>query len=278
MPVTVFLMVLIAAALHATWNAIVKGADDKLLTTILVTSAAGIIAGATLPFLTQPTAVCWPFIAASAFLQIGYFILVASAYRVADMSQAYPLMRGTAPLLVAVMSAAVFGERLSVTAWTGVCLICFGILSLTLSARREGTAHGAGLALLNAGVIAAYTLVDGLGVRRSGASIAYTMWIFLLTAPPLAAWAIVTKRATFGRNVAKPLRFGMIGGVGTVASYGLALWAMMGAPVAIVAALRETSILFATAIAAFVLKEPVSGRRITAVCVIAIGAAVLRLA
>jgi drug/metabolite transporter (DMT)-like permease len=171
-----------------------------------------------------------------------------------------------------------FGEKLSMTAWAGVCLISFGIISLTLSTRQGGHMNGAGLALLNAVVIAAYTLIDGLGVRRSGAPIAYTMWLALLGALPLFLWCAVAKGAALARHTRKHLLLGLVGAIGMLASYGLALWAMTVAPVALVAALRETSILWATAIAALVLKEEVSGGRIAAVSIIALGVAALRLA
>jgi drug/metabolite transporter (DMT)-like permease len=278
MSFSVFGIVLLAAALHATWNAIVKGAGDKFFTTILVSGFGGIIAASALPFLTQPAPASWPFILASVFLQVVYFILVAGAYRVADISQAYSIMRGTAPLLVATLSAALLGESLSGTGWSGVSLICCGIISLALPAWRGGNAKGSVIALLNAVVIATYTLIDGLGVRRSGAPVAYTMWIFLLTALPLAAWPVITRNAAFGHYATKRLVPGLIGGIGTVGSYGLALWAMTVAPIAVVAALRETSILFATAIGVLILGERVSTGRIAAVCVIAMGAVVLRLA
>lgn len=135
---------------------------------------------------------------------------------------------------------------------------------------------GAALALLNAAVIASYTIIDGLGVRSSGSPEAYTLWIFLLTGVPLAVWALSARRETFRRYSISNWHFGLIGGAGTVASYGLALWAMTMAPVAAIAALRETSILFGAAISGLVLKERVGPPRVAAACIIAAGAAVLR--
>jgi multidrug transporter EmrE-like cation transporter len=164
MPISVFAVVLFAAALHATWNAIVKGGADKLLTTVLVTASASLLAAVTLPWLHPPDPASWAFIAASAVLQVLYFILVARTYEIADMSQTYPLMRGIAPLLVAMVSAVAFGVSLSVTMWIGVAVICAGILSMaarTPAADRRGIR----LAFLNAVVIAGYTLIDGMGVR-----------------------------------------------------------------------------------------------------------------
>jgi drug/metabolite transporter (DMT)-like permease len=278
MSLSVFAVVLFAAVLHAIWNAIVKGGSDKLLMTILVVSSSGGVAALTLPFLAAPAAASWPFLLASLVFQIIYFVLVARVYRAADMSQAYPLMRGTAPLLVSVASVALLHDHLSVVAWMGICSICVGTASLAWTARAKGDLRGVGLALLNAVVIAAYTLIDGAGVRRSMAPAAYAAWLFLLTAIPLTGWVIAKKGTLFRRYAAKHFRIGIIGGLGSCASYGLALWAMTQAPVAIVAALRETSILFATVIAALVLKERVSPQRVIAACVIAAGAAVLRLA
>jgi drug/metabolite transporter (DMT)-like permease len=278
MSLSVFAIVLFAAVLHAVWNAIVKSGSDKLLMTILVVSSSGAVAALILPFLARPAAASWPFLLASMVFQIIYFALVARVYRAADMSQAYPLMRGTAPLLVSVASVALLHEHLSVIAWLGICSICAGTASLAWAARAKGHLQGVALALLNAFVIAAYTLIDGAGVRRSTAPIAYAAWLFLLTAIPLTAWAIARHGAVFRRYAARHFRLGMVGGLGSCASYGLALWAMTQAPVAIVAALRETSILFATVIAVLVLKERVSPQRIAAACVIAAGAAMLRLA
>ncbi|KRB51065.1 EamA family transporter [Phenylobacterium sp. Root700] len=276
MPLSVFGIVLFAALLHASWNAIVKGAPDKLLTTILVASSAAAISALALPFLAQPARESWPFLATSAVLQVGYYLLVARAYRGADMSQAYPLMRGTAPLIVALVSSFWLGEILSPAALAGVALICGGVLSLALAGRGTNV-QGLRAALLNAVVIASYTLVDGAGVRASGAPAAYTLWLTLLSGVPLLAWVLAARWRTFLPYARAHLGLGVVGGFGTLTSYGLALWAMTHAPVAVIAALRETSILFATAIAAVFLKEKLTPSRIAAACLIAAGAVVLRL-
>jgi drug/metabolite transporter (DMT)-like permease len=277
MPLVVFAVVISAALLHASWNAIVKSAGDKFLTTIMVTAAAAGLSAALIPFLTTPAPASWPYVAASALFQITYFLLIARTYQIADMSQAYPLMRGTAPLIVALVSVGQMGDTLSPTAWTGVIGICLGILSIALGNKLKDR-KGIYLALLNALVIAGYTLIDGVGVRRSGAPAAYTLWVFLLTGLPLTLWALTVKRSEFVSYFSRRWRPGIAGGIGTTASYGLALWAMTVAPVAVVAALRETSILFGTVIAGLVLREHIGSRRVIAACIIACGAAILRLA
>jgi drug/metabolite transporter (DMT)-like permease len=277
MPSIVFAVVILAAFLHASWNAIVKSAGDKLLTTIMVTSAAAGLSAALLPFLTIPAAASWPYAVASALLQVVYFLLVAHIYHVADMSQAYPLMRGTAPLIVALVSVVQMGDALSLTAWIGVVGICLGVCSIALGNMRKDR-KGVYLALLNALVIAGYTLIDGVGVRRSGSPAAYTLWVFLLTGLPLTLWVATARRSTFVPYLIRYWRLGIVGGIGTTASYGLALWAMTIAPVAVVAALRETSILFGIVIAGLVLHEHIGPRRVISACIIAGGAAILRLA
>lgn len=278
MGMSLFVIVLFAAALHAGWNAIVKGGGDTLLTTVLVTACAALLAIAALPFLPAPAPASWPFIAASTVLQIGYYLLVARTYRLADMSLAYPLMRGSAPLLVALLSVVWVGEPLVPGQWFGITVLCVGILSMAGAARRDMNGASALLPLVNAVVIAGYTLIDGVGVRRSAAPAAYALWIFLLTGAVLTVWILVMRGTEFRDYIRRNWRLGLVGGVGTVGSYGIALWAMTIAPVAVVAALRETSILFGTAISAFILHERVGRARVIGVCIIALGAILLRLA
>jgi len=277
MALPILVLMLIAASLSAGWNALVKGAGDKLFMTILLVGASGLLGALALPFLAGPARASWPFIAASALCSSGYYAVVAMAYREADLSLTFPLMRGTAPLLVALASRFVVGEQLSAPAWIGVGLICCGILGLAASSRGQ-SAKGVGLALGNAVVIAVYTLIDGLGVRRSGAPVAYCLWIYLVASAPLVGWALFSRRAAFVRYARERAGIAVLGGTLSIATYATTLWAMTQAPVAVVAALRETSILFAVVISGLVLKERVGFRRIAMACAIAGGAMVLRLA
>ncbi len=276
MTLATFGVVLFAAALHATWNAIVKGSSDKLLTATLVTGSAALLAIVALPFLEPPASASWPFIGASTVFQICYFRLLALNYQRSEMSLAYPIMRGTAPLIVTLISVLILNVALPPLAWLGIVIICSGVLSLAMSNGR-GNGRSVALALLNACVIAGYTLIDGEGVRRSGAPASYTLWIYLLTGPALVSWALLTRRRSFITYAQANWRSGMIGGIGTATSYGLALWAMTMAPIAVVSALRETSILFGILLSATILRERVDRRRIVAACIIASGAIALRL-
>ena len=270
--------VLGAALLHASWNTLLKRRGEPLLATVLVVAGSACVAIVLLPFLPAPARASWPFIAASGVVQAAYFLLLIETYRDGQVSHAYPLMRGCAPLLVAIVNGPLTGDRLSPGQWVGMLLICGGVLGLWLAAPAAGARRTTVFALLTAGVIAACTLIDGQGVRRSGAPAAYTLWIFLLTGAWVCAW---TARGRVGALVAfaraNPL-VAPLGGLASVGSYGIALWAMTRAPVAAVAALRETSILFATAIAAFILREPIGRARLAAVTLIACGAVAMRLA
>ena len=278
MTTSVLLAVLGAALLHASWNALLKRRGEPLLATVLVVAGSACTAIVLLPFLPAPAGESWPFIAASSVVQTVYYLLLIETYRDGDVSHAYPLMRGCAPLLVALVNGPLTGDRLSAGQWVAMLLICGGVLAQWLAAPAAGGRRTTVFALLTSGVISTYTLIDGQGVRRSGAPAAYTLWIFLLTGAGVCAWTARGRMrllAAFAR--AHPL-VAPLGGLASVGSYGIALWAMTRAPVAAVAALRETSILFATAIAAFILREPIGRARLAAVALIACGAVAMRLA
>ncbi len=269
--------VLCAALMHAGWNAMVKARGEAFLSTVAVAASAGILCALALPFLPQPAQASWPFILASSLTQVLYYALLMETYREGDISHAYPLMRGCAPLIVAVLGLPFAGERLAALQWLAIGLICGGVLTMVAGVR--GTAPNARrttlLALATASVIAAYTLIDGIGVRKSGAPAAYTLWIFLFTA--LGVLLLARRRRGELLPFVRRHPVLLVGGAMTVGSYGVALWAMTQAPVATVAALRETSILFATAIAVLVLRERVSPLRLLGAALIACGAAAMRL-
>ena len=277
MSLDVVALVLFGALLHATWNVLIKAGTDKSLDAALVSAGGAVAALPLLPFLPLPASAAWPFIGASAILQFAYFQLVAAAYRAGDIGLVYPLMRGVAPLIIVSTSSFILKETLSGGALIGTMTICAGILTLAFEARKGGR-RAIVLALANAVVIATYTYVDGIGARISSNSVSYTLWMALL--PPVLLFALAISQRGINA-VAAHVRYnwwrGLIGGGGSIASYGLALWAMTKAPVAMVAALRETSILFALVISVVVLKERSSIWRYLAGAIIAAGVLVLRL-
>ncbi|PZP64943.1 MAG: EamA family transporter [Azospira oryzae] len=280
MSATVMLAVLFAAALHATWNARLKASRDPLLEAMAVVMGAGLLALPAVAWLPAPQAESWPPLAGSTALHVAYFVLVALAYRSGELSIAYPLMRGMPPVVIAAGAALFFGEALSWLGWTAVLTIVLGVLTLTSEGLRVRALSGPGLAIVaaNVAVIAAYTLVDGAGVRASGNAASYAAWLFVLTG---AALAPMCAALAWRRRPARPaLQWGqaLLGSACTLGAYGIALWAMTRAPIALVAALRETSILFGAAMAARWLREPFSRRRWAGVALVAAGAITMRIA
>lgn len=273
-------LVLFSALLHASWNAVVKSSPDKFLDIVLVTTGAALLALISLPFVPSPAFASWPYLALSGLIHVVYFALVGAVYRSGDMSYAYPLMRGTPPLLVAVISGPLLGEHISVGGWGGIVLICGGILSLAFFQPRLRNTSGRPmiLVLVNAVMIVFYTLVDGVGVRLSGHAVAYTMWLFLLTAIPIALWALLRRRDDMLSHLRDRWHFALIGGFCTVGAYALVLWAMTRLPIAMVAALRETAILFGIALSVLVLKERFGWHRYVGAAAMMAGAVVLKLA
>lgn len=285
MTTTVLLAVLFGALLHAGWNALIKSGQDAALDTALLRALGALAAVPLLLFTGWPAAPAWPYLIASALIHVAYYATLAGAYRHGDLGLTYPVMRGTAPVLVGLSSATLLGEALSPQGWLGVGAVCAGVLVLGL-ARVTPASHGQrrtalGYALANALIIAIYTVVDGQGVRLSGNAVAYVAALILLNGLPyllLVLWRREDRRtevlAYFRRRW--PLALG--GALASMGSYGIALWAMTQAPVALVAALRETSVLFAALLATWLLREPFGWRRAAGTLTVLAGVAALRLA
>lgn len=275
----VLVIVLGSALLHAGWNALVRASADKFLASLHVVGGAGVLAALLLPLLPAVAPASWPWALASALIHVAYFSLVARAYQGAALALAYPLMRGSAPVLTALAAAGLLGEWLSPGGWLALGLICAGVLSLALAGWRHGPAGAAAVraALANAGVIALYTLVDGLGVRAAGHALAYTCWVFLLTAVLLLALGLARRGPALLRPTPAALRTAVVGGGGTLGAYALVLWAMTQAPIALVAALRESAIVLAMAIGWLALRERPRPSQLLAALLVAAGAALMRL-
>ena len=228
---------------------------------------------------TGPAPASWPWLAASALVHIAYFWLLAGAYRWGDLSFSYPIMRGGGPLIVTVAGVMVFGEVLPWAETLGVLLVSAGILAFATHTARDAVAQRKSLwfALGNAAVIAAYTLIDAKGARLSGAPVAYALWFFVANGAVMLALGYALRGAAAPRHVLRRWRLTFGGGAGAVLAYGTALWAMTLAPVALVAVLRETSVVFAAALGALFLKEPFTARRAGATLVVLAGLVALRI-
>jgi phosphonate utilization associated putative membrane protein len=270
--------VLFGALLHAGWNALVKSSSDKALDTALLSLIGCVTAVPVVLVVGLPVPATWPWLAASIAIHIFYYSLLTAAYRHGDLGLTYPLMRGAAPLLVAVMSTLSFGETLTPLAWVGVLGVSAGVLALGLSRHAMESPRAVGFALANALVIAAYTVVDGLGVRASGHALQYVATLFMLNGLPFGV--VVLARRGWGTVLPyaqrrAPLAF--IGALASFGSYAIALWAMTRAPVATIAALRETSVLFAALLGTWLLKEAFTLRRAIGTAAILAGVMALRL-
>jgi phosphonate utilization associated putative membrane protein len=281
------LAVLCGAMLHAGWNALVKSSDDKQADTALVHFLGALVALPVALWVGLPRPECWPFMAASLAIHVGYYVALAGAYQHGELGLTYPIMRGVAPLLVALGSAALIGEAPTAGAWLGIIGITVGVALVGLSHPGQALHHGKALAFAfaNAAIIASYTFVDGLGVRQAGPAVtevlSYVMWLFVLDGfpYPLLLW---WRRGPQGRQMLVDYArsrwpLAALGGAASIGSYAIALWAMTRAPVASVAALRETSVLFATVLATVMLKERFGLQRAAGAVVIVGGVMALRL-
>ena len=276
----VFAAVLFGAACHASWNAVIKVGLDPFLTTILVAVAAGLVALPFVPFVGLPAAAAWPWVIASIAIHLAYFVGLIGAYRSGDMGQVYPLARGSAPLMTAVLSAVLLGEWLSPAGWVGVVVLVAGVFLLSARGGRELVhldRRAVGFALFTAVTICAYSLVDGVGARVSGNPHAYSVALFVGNALIMGTYGLAVRGSGVAVDMARYWQRGLAGGALQLASYWIAIWAMTVAPIAIVAALRETSVLFGALIAVTVLKEPLRPVRVVAAVAIVIGLALIRL-
>lgn len=272
------LVVLAAALLHAAWNAHIKASRDKFIDTVLLVIGSGVSAALLLFVLPMPAPASWLFLAASAVIHAVYFCLVAFSYRTGDLSFAYPLMRGSAPLFTALVAALLVGEHIGVGGWVGIVLLCAGILWMARGTTRSASHHPHALLfpLVTASAIVLYTIVDGLGARAAQNPFSYLVWMSFLTTFPVLALALLWRREALMSTPVRGWFKGLAGGVLSAGAYGLVLWAMTQAPIALVAALRETSVLFGTALGALVLKERFGYERWIAAVLITIGAVAIK--
>jgi drug/metabolite transporter (DMT)-like permease len=272
LPVT--LAVLGAALLHASWNVLVKSGADQELETINIAVGSGLVALVAAFFLPAPAPASWPWVAGSAVVHILYFVFLAGAYRWGELSYTYPVMRGGGPMIVALVGALALGEVLPLGKTLGIVLICAGIFAFA-SGKHDGRATA--FAMANAVVIATYTLIDGQGARLSAAPVSYTLWFFAANGVVILAYGWLRRGAAVGPYFRRNWKRALIGGSCALAAYGIALWAMTRAPIAVVAVLRETSVIFAAVIASFVLHEKFTRRRLVATGAVMLGLVALKL-
>ncbi|WP_254054499.1 DMT family transporter [Roseovarius sp. EL26] len=277
---TVFLAVLLAACLHAIWNSLVKGSDDKHATMLAVVLGHVPVAMLALPLAPSVSMAALPWIMGGVALHLGYQLFLIAGYRAGDLTLVYPIARGSAPLIVTAVSIGILGVSFTTMELSGVFLIVLGLVSLTLVRRADKTRNfrAVVMALCTGAFIAAYSLVDGIGARVATSALGFWCWAAIGNAMVLTMWMVFMRPCTF--NVLKSNRSvalsGLLGGTASFAAYGLVIWAFTQAPIALVTALRETSIVFAMLIGVGVLKERLDLVKVISTFVTILGAILLR--
>lgn len=279
MDLTVFLAVLAAAVMHAGWNVLVKLKLDQFLSLCLIQTLMGFMGLAMLAVLPWPSAASVPYAMTSGLLHLGYFLFLARSYRTGDLSQVYPIARGAAPLLTLAATWALMHEDVSLLGGAGVAVLVLGIWMINLIGQRGLRLDGMTLffAIGTSVFVAAYTVVDGLGGRISGEPSGYAGLVFVFDAVFLSGAAFAMRGRGILRDVAPYWKTGIVGALLSVGAYWIAIWAMTHAPIASVAALRETSILAVMLLSMRVLKETVTWSRLAGAVLIVAGALLIRL-
>ncbi|MFI5757556.1 EamA family transporter [Streptomyces sp. NPDC051569] len=267
--------VLLAALTHATWNAIAHTIRDQLVAFTLIAGGATAISAVAAFFVPLPHAAAWPYLVASALLHVGYQALLMRSFSLGDFGQMYPIARGTAPLVVTVLAAVFVGESLDAWQGAGVAVASAGLVGVALwgmKGAKNKPQWPALVAALATGLsIAAYTVVDGVGVRASGSPIGYIAWLMIMEGVLVPAYAVYARRGQLLAQLRPHAPLGLLGAVLSMLAYGLVLWAQTRAPLAPVAALRESSIIVGAAIGTVVFKERFGGPRIAAAGLMVVG-------
>jgi len=267
-------LVLMAALAHALWNSIVKGSRDHLLMLGAIRSVGLVIGGIVACFVPLPTAASLPFLLMAATVHYVYYACMLNAYRLGDLSQVYPISRGMAPLVVTILGIFIAGEYLNGWKLSPILLISAGLVSLSFS-RGKPPSGAVAFAIATGLAIAGYTFLSGLGIRLAGSALSYIAWLEITAGSGIVIAATVRRRSTIVEFTRSHWQIGMMAGVLSVGAYSISLWAMTRLPMAPVAALRETSVIFASLIGVFSLKEKFSLPRFAAACAVAIGIVVL---
>jgi drug/metabolite transporter (DMT)-like permease len=278
MTTTVFFIVLAAAAIHAAWNAVIKSSGDKYSATVGLALGQVPFALATLLFVPVPNWSCWPYLLGGIALHVGYYLFLQRSYQTGELTQVYPIARGSAPLLTAVLATVFVGEHLEPLGWLAVSFIGIGLLSLVSVRQVDGiwNQSAAGLALITGVFTAAYSVVDGVGARVAGTGFGFFAFLAMGNAAALFLVTEVRNAGTTIRIVRERLRPSLMAGGASYAAFGLVIWAMTQAPIALVAALRETSVIFALLIGVGILKEALNLRKVVATFMTASGVLLLR--
>jgi drug/metabolite transporter (DMT)-like permease len=276
LPPVVTLAVLAAAVTHATWNAVAHGIKDQTLAFALIGVGGALAAIPPVILAAMPRRDCWPYLLGSVAIHVFYNLLLMRCYRYGEFSQVYPLARGTSPLVVTVLAAIFVHERPALPQVGGVLVVSAGLAVLVLAGRRPS--RTAFLAAIATGLtIAAYTTVDGVGVRLSASPVGYIGWLMLLESLCVPLFALIRRRDVLLSQPPRILLSGVAAGALSLVAYGLVLWAQTRGALAPIAALRETSVIFGAIIGTLIFREPFGRTRIAATVLVVSGIVLLNL-
>lgn len=279
MALGVFLAVLFAAFLHAAWNAVVKVGVDPFRGMLVMSLAQGLMGFAMLLWFPVPAAAAWPWILASGVIHTAYKLFLVSAYQRGDLSRVYPIARGAAPIMVALFGAVFLAEGITTAEYLGVLAVGCGIMLMAHGVWTGGEARSlVPLALLSATSTAAYSIVDGLGARLSGTAAGYTGWMFAVDGIFFLTWSLIRRGPSVIPRAPRLWAVGGTAGAMSLAAYWIVIWGMTVAPIALVAALRETSVLFAMLIGIVWMKDRAGAGKIVAGSMIVAGVILTRVA
>ena len=272
-------LVLLAALLHASWNAMAKSGGEPQFSIASYRLISAICCIPLLFIFPLPLAESWPLLIASVIIHTAYYVTLSMSYRVGDLSQMYPLFRGLAPVLVVIGAALFAGELLPPGAMLGIGLVSLGLMSITFSGGKLGRMSPVALrwGLATSFLIAAYTVADGMGVRLAGNPFSYIIWLFLFEPVPIGLWLLARQRAGwFNYMRSKPFKVGG-GALAAASAYAMVIYAMSVAPMALVSSLRETSVIFAALIGTLLFREPFGRQRILAAIIVCVGVVLIKL-
>lgn len=269
----VAILILLAAALHAGWNAMIKVSGDRVAVMAVVTLAGSVLSLFALPFVDSPDPASWALLALSILIHTGYHFFLPIAYDHGDLGQVYPIARGSAPILVTLGAFLFAGEHISQVALMGIFCLSIGVMALTFDGGKASNINPKALvfALLTGVCIASYTVVDGLGARQAGSVLGFAVWLTIGNGILTFLIAFIWKRKEIIEVAKNNAVTGIAGGAMQVGAYWIIVYALAIAPMGMVSGLRETSVLFAALISTFLLKEGFGVWRFVSACLVTFG-------
>ena len=264
MDILSFTIVMTAALMHASWNLAVKKDSDQFLSLTVMAATSGLLCAVLLLLAPGIQPAAWPYLLISAPLHAGYRVFLAAGYRAGDMSQVYPIARGATPVFVMILSLVTIGVNLDAQRYLAIALIAAGIVGLTFvrGLPPRGERRAVGFALTTAGFVACFTLLDAAGARHAGSALPYILWVFVLEGLAMMMLAALRAPSALVKYTSRRWRICLLSGLVMSLAHGLIIWALSRSEVALVSALRETSVIIGMVLSAVLLRESIGSGRV----------------